>query len=121
MLITDGMPPIGTESDTFVLDGQTIQVRNGACYRPDGVLAGSALTMDRAVKNMHILVGTPLEDAIRMATLNPANVLAVADRTGSLEPGKDADIVIIDREVRVCLTMIGGEIRYQASGFEAGD
>ncbi len=117
VLITDGMPPIGTNADTFVLDGETIEVHNGACYRPDGVLAGSALTMDRAVRNMHLLVGTRLIDAVRMASLNPARVLGVADRTGSLEPGKDADIVIIDRQVDVVMTMVGGEIRYRAPGF----
>jgi len=117
VLITDGMPPIGTEETSFTLDGQTIEVRNGACYRPDGVLAGSALTMNRAVKNVNQLVGVPLQLAIEMASLNPAQVIGIADRKGSLEPGKDADVTIVDRDVEVYMTMVGGEIRYAGPGF----
>ncbi len=118
VLITDGMPPIGADETSFMLDGQYIEVRDGACYRPDGVLAGSALTMNRAVRNMNQLVGVPLKEAIELGSLNPALAIGVADRKGSLEPGKDADIVIVDRDVEVYMTMIGGEIRYRAAEFE---
>ncbi len=116
VLITDGMPPLGTPAEAFTLDGETIQVRNGACYRPDGVLAGSVLTMDRAVRIMHQAVGIPLPDAIRIASVNPARVLGIEHQKGSLEPGKDADVVIIDQDVNVALTMIEGRICYRSSG-----
>ncbi len=115
ILITDGMPPIGTTDDHFVLDGEQIEVRDGACYRSDGVLAGSALTMNAAVRNMVTAVGVPLDAAIAMASLNPARVAGVADHQGSLEPGKDADVVIIDRDVNVWMTMVEGRIRHLSS------
>lgn len=120
VLITDGMPPIGTGSDRFTLEGETILVRDGACYRPDGVLAGSVLTMDLAVRNMIQRVGVSLLDAISMASLNPARLIGVADRKGSLEAGKDADLVILERDLTVWLTMIEGRVRYRASGATAG-
>jgi N-acetylglucosamine-6-phosphate deacetylase len=113
VLITDGMPPVGTNSNSFMLDGETIQVHHGACYRPDGVLAGSVLTMDQAVRYMHEAVGVPLADAIAMATLNPAHVLGLSGRKGSIEEGYDADIVIIDRNVNVWMTIVEGRIRYR--------
>ncbi len=116
VLITDGMPPIGTADPHFVLDGQRIDVRDGACYRPDGVLAGSVLTMNLAVRNMHRLVGVPLEGAILMASLNPARIIGLSERKGSLEPGKDADIVVIDQDVNVWMTLVEGQIRFRADG-----
>ena len=110
VLITDAMPPVGTDHLAFQLDGQTIAVRDDACYRPDGVLAGSVLTMDRAVRNMHELVGVSLPDAIAMASLNPARAIGVADRKGSIEVGKDADLVVIDTDINVWLTIVQGRI-----------
>jgi N-acetylglucosamine-6-phosphate deacetylase len=118
VLITDAMAPLGTELHAFELDGETIEVRDSACYRADDVLAGSVLSMDRAVRNMHELVGVPLPDAIAMASTNPARVLGLADRIGSLEAGKDADIVVCDSEMNMWLTMVQGEVCYRAS--EAG-
>lgn len=115
VLITDAMPPVGNKDRSFELDSQIVTVRDGACYRPDGVLAGSMLTMDRAVKNMHELVGVSLPEAIAMASLNPARVLGIADRKGSIEPGMDADVVIIDRDVNVWLTMVTGTVCYQTA------
>lgn len=115
ILITDGMPPLGTSASHFLLDGQQVEVRDGACYRPDGVLAGSVLTMDLAVRNMHHRVGVSLIDAVSMASLNPARAIGVADRKGSLAPGKDADLVVLDHDLNVWLTMVEGRVRYSAS------
>ncbi len=120
VLITDGMPPVGTTNTTFRLDDQTIEVRDGACYRPDGVLAGSVLTMNAAVRNMNRLVGVPLTAAIAMASLNPARAIGIASHKGSLEVGKDADITIVDPDVNVFLTMVEGQIRYRMSGLRGG-
>ena len=112
VLITDAMPPVGTTDSAFQLDGQTIVVRDGACYRPDGVLAGSVLTMNRAVRNIRELVGVSLPDAIAMASLNPARAIGVADRKGSIEVGKDADLVVIDSDINVWLTIVQGRIHH---------
>lgn len=115
VLVTDAMPPVGSTCTTFQLDDQLIEVREGACYRSDGVLAGSVLTMDKAVKNMHRLVGVPLVDSIAMASMNPARVIGIANRKGSIEPGKDADILIVDPDVNIWFTMVEGQIRYRRS------
>jgi N-acetylglucosamine-6-phosphate deacetylase len=69
--------------------------------------------MDRAVRNIMRLVETPLQRAVKMATINPAAVVNVDENKGSLESGKDADIVIIDDEINVCLTIVKGKILYR--------
>jgi len=66
------------------------------------------------VRNIMRLVGTPLQTAVKMATINPAAVVNVDENKGSLEPGKDADIVIIDDEINVYLTTVKGEILYRS-------
>jgi len=116
VLITDAMAPLGSEMRRFELYGETIEVRDGACYRPDGVLAGSVLSMDHAVRTIHQLAGVPLPDAIAMASTNPARVIGVDGRTGSLVAGLDADIVVCDHDANVWLTMVQGAIRYRVAG-----
>ncbi len=69
--------------------------------------------MNMAVRNVMQSVGVPLETAIKMATINPAIVVDVHKRKGSLESGKDADIVIIDDNVNVFMTIVKGKIVYQ--------
>jgi N-acetylglucosamine-6-phosphate deacetylase len=64
--------------------------------------------MDRAVRNMVQLGSVSLEDAVRMASGTPARIMGVADRKGSLEAGKDADMVILDAGLEVTMTMIAG-------------
>jgi N-acetylglucosamine-6-phosphate deacetylase len=79
----------------------------------DGALAGSVLTMDKAVCNMVDKVGVSLTEAIQMATANPARCLGVESKKGSLEPGKDADIVILNKKLEVELTMVKGKVVYK--------
>jgi N-acetylglucosamine-6-phosphate deacetylase len=114
VLITDAMAPLGTEMRSFELYGETIEVRDGSCFRSDGVLAGSVLSMDRAVRNMRQLASVEVTDALVMASSNPARVIGLEDVTGSLAPGLAADIVICDDEANVWLTMVDGEICYRA-------
>ena len=76
------------------------RVKDGAC-RFEGSLAGSVLTLDRAVRNMIQFVGAPPAEAIRMATLNTAQQLGIADRKGQLKEGADADLVILDENLNV--------------------
>ena len=114
VLVTDAMPPVGTERKEFTLYGETVTVRDGACFTPDGTLAGSMLTMDRAVRNMRDLVETSVEDALRMASMNPASIIGESDARGTLEVGKAADIVVMDSDLNVTATMVAGRIVYQA-------
>lgn len=79
---------------------------------PDGTLAGSHLTMNRAVQNFLAFTGCPLPLALRPATLNPASVLGLSHRKGTLAVGKDADLVLFDRDFAVWATIVGGEILF---------
>lgn len=92
--------------------------RNDSGLRPprlkDGTLAGSSISLRRAVLNLIKFSGVSLEEGIRTATLNPAVVLGIDKQYGSLEPGKIADIVVIDSKFNVKLTMVGGRIVYRS-------
>jgi len=114
LLVTDGMRPIGVGGVTsFILSGRTVNIYDGACYTVNGVLAGSILTMNIAVKNMNHLVGVPLHQAIQMASLVPAHVLGIDEHKGSLEPGKDADVIICDHEMNIEQAFVEGQLAYQ--------
>jgi N-acetylglucosamine-6-phosphate deacetylase len=84
-------------------------------YVVDGTLIGSVAPMNLCVANMVRSVGSSLVDAVKMASLNPVAVIGVDDRKGDLEPGKDADLVVIDEEVEVYITMVRGQVVYRAS------
>lgn len=75
--------------------------------------AGSVATIDRCVKNMVKLLGLSIQDAVKMASINPARVIGVDDRKGSLTEGKDADIIILDEDINVAMTMVKGRIVYR--------
>ena len=115
VLVTDAMPPVGAATQEFSLLGRPVTVRNGACRLSDGTLAGSVLTMDQAVRNVVRWTGLPLQDALGMATLLPARLIGADASKGSLEAGVDADIVVLDRDLRVRLTLVGGQVVYHAS------
>jgi N-acetylglucosamine-6-phosphate deacetylase len=110
-LVTDAMPPVGAEIAGFALGEQWIEVRDGRCTTPDGRLAGSALDMASAVRNAVQLVGIPLEDALRMASTVPADVLGECER-GRIAPGMHADLVLLDEAVQVRATWIGGDVAW---------
>jgi N-acetylglucosamine-6-phosphate deacetylase len=84
----------------------------GAFYRDDGVLAGSALTMMRAVQNAVAFAKMPLWEAVRMASLNPARLLGCAGTRGTLRAGSRADLVVFDERFRVLLTVVDGRPVY---------
>jgi len=96
MLITDAMPPAAGGRATFTLAGHTITARGDACVRPDGTLAGTALTMAAAVRNAVGLLEMPLAAALQAASRTPAAFLGLTDRLGRLAPGYRADLVAFD-------------------------
>ena len=114
VLVTDAMPPMGTDITEFTLYGQPITVRDGACFMADGTLAGSVLTMDRAVRNMRDLVDVSVQDALVMASANPAEVVGESRYRGTLEVGKKSDIVVMDSDLNVTATIVDGRVVYQA-------
>ena len=78
----------------------------------DNTLAGSGLTMDQAVRNAIEFLDIDLYEAVTMASLNPAKVIGADHRKGKIQPGYDADLVIMDEQYQIVQTLIGGEIKY---------
>lgn len=118
VLVTDSMRGAGMPEGPSILgglaDGQECIVENGVAKLLDrSGFAGSVCTTDRLVRTMITIGGCSLEQAVQMASLNPARVMGVADRKGSLEAGKDADIVIFGDNVEVFATIVSGRKVYQ--------
>jgi len=116
-LVTDAIQAAGLPDGEYRSHrhGETIRITNGESRMADGTLAGSTLTMDRAVRNIVEFVGVPLAEAVRMATLTPARATGAEERKGSIEPGKDADLVLFSEEMSVEATVVGGEVVFRTS------
>ncbi len=112
--ITDCLPAGGLPYGEYTLGGAKIVYRDIVCRLEDGTVAGSVLPLNKGVWNVYTNSNIPLNECVNCASLNPATTLGIADRKGSLEVGKDADVVITDAEFKVKKTIIGGEIRYEA-------
>ena len=89
-------------------------VRNGQARLESGILAGSTLTLDRAVANVACWTNVGLGGAWQMASLNPARQLGIDDHVGRIAPGYDADLTAMNDAGQVVMTMVGGKIVYQA-------
>lgn len=113
MLITDAVSAAGLPDGDHQIDGRPVTVSAGAVRLPDGTLAGSTLTMDRALRNFQQATGAPLAELWRATSLNPARAIGVSDRKGSLETGKDADLVLLDSHGAVRLTVAEGRIVFR--------
>jgi len=108
ILVTDAMPPVGTDQETYTLGGVTVTCRNGRCETPDGVLAGSVLDMASAVRNSVHSLGVALEEAVRMASTYPAEFLGLACDRGRIVAGARADFVALNTDGLARRTWIGG-------------
>ena len=109
-LVTDAMPPVGSDDPSYVLYGETITVQDGVVRNAAGSLAGSALDMVTAVRNSVHMLGLPLDEAARMASTYPADFLGLSATHGRIAPGYRADLVALDAELRVAATWIDGRI-----------
>jgi N-acetylglucosamine-6-phosphate deacetylase len=114
-LVTDAMPPVGSDNPDFVLKGETITMRDGVVQTADGTLAGSALDMATAVRNTVTLVGQPYDEAARMASTYPAAFLGLGATHGHIAAGYRADFVVMDDAYEVVETWISGERVYTAA------
>jgi N-acetylglucosamine-6-phosphate deacetylase len=114
-LITDATAAQGVGDGVFMLGDFQIQVRGPLCTLMDGVtIAGSVLTMNRAAANAVAFTGMSLLDVAHTAAFAPAEVCGVADRKGSIEVGKDADLAILNPDFSVSHTIRAGSLAYQA-------
>lgn len=112
--ITDSIMAAGLSDGNYKLGVNDIVVKNGdAQLATDGVRAGSTLTLDKALRNLKTFTHKPMEELIAFMTLNPATLLGVEDRKGSIEIGKDADLVILDANGEPCMTMVEGSVVYR--------
>lgn len=114
VLITDCTRAGGLEDGEYTLGGQPIFVKGIECRLADGTIAGSVLKMNAAVRNLLNNTHMQVWDAVNAASLNPARRIGVDGVKGSLEAGKDADIVLCDSDFNVCRTIICGRTIYTA-------
>lgn len=107
-LVTDAMPPVGADDPSYVLYGETITAVDGVVRNAAGALAGSALDMATAVRNAVQWLGVDLAEAARMASTYPAQLLGLDALRGHISEGSIADLVLLDDQLQVCQTWIGG-------------
>jgi len=107
-LVTDAMSPMGTDMTSFFLNGREIFREGGRLTLADGTLAGADIDMASCVRYMRDTVGIELEEALRMASLYPAEAIGMTGRKGRLTHGHDADFAVIDGNVEVVSTWIAG-------------
>jgi N-acetylglucosamine-6-phosphate deacetylase len=112
-LISDAIAATGLGDGDYQIWGEKIQVRNGRTQNDRGNIAGSVITMLDAVRMMRSL-GVSESALARMASLNPARLLGIADDCGSIEEGKRADLVALDDRGNVQLTIVGGQVVFDA-------
>lgn len=113
-IVSDAMSTIGTDMTGFTLNGRQIFRKDGRLTLADGTLAGADIDMLSSVLFVHQTLGLPFEEAVRMASLYPAEAIGVSDRKGQLKPGFDADFVVLSEDFRMKSTWIGGERVFQA-------
>src|SRR5580693_7533496 len=107
LLVSDGTAATGMRDGTFKLGGFDVQVRDGVVRNSEGKLAGSTLTIDRAIRFL-VDLGVPVVDAIRMATILPARRLGLAGKKGIIAVGADADLVVLTPDLHVAGVMTRG-------------
>lgn len=112
--ITDCLPAGGLPEGEYTLGGQKFISKGIECRLLDGTIAGSILKLNKGVWNVYTHSTIPLYECVNCASLNPAKAIGIDKTKGSLEVGKDADIIITDKEFNVEKTIIGGTIRYGA-------
>lgn len=100
ILVSDGISATGMPDGKYMLGTFEVTVSGGVCRNAEGKLAGSTLTLDRALRNI-VALGLPLGDALRMLTANPAKLVGLESRKGALRPGADADIVLLDAGLQI--------------------
>jgi N-acetylglucosamine-6-phosphate deacetylase len=109
-VVTDAISVAGLGDGGFAFGRRQVTVRDGAVRLGDGTLAGSALTLDQALRNL-VALGASVSDAVAAASTIPARI-ARADGLGSLAPGATADVAVLDDDLRVVRTLVGGVERF---------
>lgn len=111
---SDATLSAGLPDGDYVRQGQHFSVRDGTPRTEDGTIMGATTSLDTAVKVMVERTGVPLAEAAQMASLNAARLLGLEDRKGTVAEGMDADLVLMDERLSVRMTLLGGEVVYEA-------
>ncbi|MGM9974302.1 MAG: N-acetylglucosamine-6-phosphate deacetylase [Clostridiaceae bacterium] len=109
LLVSDAMMACSMPEGEYSLGGQKVIVKNGAARLINGSLAGSILTLDKAVKNVKDNTSYELHEIVKMATYNAARHCSVEDRKGKIEEGYDADLILFDEDINIKRVIIGGK------------
>ena len=112
-IVTDALECKHMPEGTYKLAGQEVFVKGKEARLASGTLAGSTLYMNDGVKNLKDLLGISLENAIDLASINPARALGLDNKKGSIALGKDADFAIIDKDLNVYMTVVCGKVVYK--------
>lgn len=112
ILITDSIRGTGLSDGQYDNNGQVMLINNGVARTVDGVLSGSTLTLEQAIKNMIRFTNYPLTDILQMATKTPALAMGIANKKGVIQKGADADLVFFDNDFIVQKTFIRGILKY---------
>lgn len=110
VIISDSMKAAGCPDGDYDLGGQPVYVRDGKALLADGTIAASTSNVYKELKNV-ISFGIPEKQAVKSATINPAKAIRVDDKTGSIEEGKFADILVVDKDYNIKLVIVKGEIK----------
>ena len=108
--ITDGMQALGLGDGQFIYNGIEYESKNGTARYEDGTLIGTALGLSQLLERLTNFTGCPFETAIKAVTQKTAELLGIEDRKGSIAPGKDADLVLLDRNYSVHTTIVAGKV-----------
>lgn len=110
VIISDSMKAAGCPDGDYDLGGQPVYVRDGKALLADGTIAASTSNVYKELKNV-ISFGISEKQAVKSATINPAKAIRVDDKTGSIEEGKLADILVVDKDYNIKLVIVKGEIK----------
>ncbi|HET8654484.1 MAG TPA: amidohydrolase family protein, partial [Longimicrobiaceae bacterium] len=111
--VTDGMRTVGLPEGRYEYGGRQFESRGGAARYLDGTLIGTSIPLLEIVKRFHRFTGCSLAEAVDGATRLPARLLGVEDRLGSIAAGRDADLVILDGDLDVRATIVGGRVVWE--------
>jgi len=110
--ITDGMQALGLADGKYIYNGVEYESKNGTARYKDGTLIGTALGLSQLLKKFITFTDCSFDAAVKMATTNPAKLLGLYYRKGSITPGKDADLVLFDHDCSIHTTIVGGKVAF---------
>ena len=119
IIVSDSMRAAGHVDGEYDLGGQTVTVRDGKCLLADGTIAASTANLFDEFKNV-LRFGVPMRQAVKSVTINPARAIRVDRETGSIAPGKRADLLVLDEEMNIRLVMVKGRVQIHRLG-ESGE